>query len=467
MEELKPFPNYKDTNLHWLEQIPEHWTIYRNKLIFQEIIDPSKNGSEDLLTVSQYTGVTRRKERFSNDNMLITRAASLVGYKRVQPNDLVMNIMLAWNGSLGVSSLRGITSPAYCVFRAKMDVHQKYLHYLLRTPLFTGVFKTVSTGVIESRLRLYPDAFFRLSSLLPPKNEQELIARFLDYYEVLISRYIKVKQKQIKLLDEKKQAIIQDAVTRGLDSSIRFKASGVDWLIEIPAHWDTLRSKFVFREIDKRSSTGRETHLSMSQKLGLVPSSMIEERRLMSESYVGTKICEKNDIVLNRLKAHLGVFALAPQQGLVSPDYTIFRAIRKINPRYFELLMRTPAFRVELRKRAKGIVQGFWRLYTDDFYDINLIIPPLEEQNAIIAYLEDELLELNRVIERVNSEIRLTLEYRTRLITDVVTGKLDVREAAKNLPEIETLDTPESATIEDLELSDELEDAEEIEDANE
>ena len=187
----------------------------------------------------------------------------------------------------------------------------------------------------------------------------------------------------------------------------------------------------------------------------------------MSESYVGTKICEKNDIVLNRLKAHLGVFALAPQQGLVSPDYTIFRAIRKINPRYFELLMRTPAFRVELRKRAKGIVQGFWRLYTDDFYDINLIIPPLEEQNAIIAYLEDELLELNRVIERVNSEIRLTLEYRTRLITDVVTGKLDVREAAKNLPEIETLDTPESATIEDLELSDELEDAEEIEDANE
>lgn len=467
MEKLYPFPVYKDSNLPWLGEIPEHWIIRRNKLIFQEIADLSKDGSEDLLTVSQYTGVTLRKERFSNENKPMSRAASLVGYKRVQPDDLVMNIMLAWNGSLGVSMFSGITSPAYCVFRAKIEVHPKYLHHLLRTPMFTGVYKTVSTGVIESRLRLYPTVFFRLHSLLPPKNEQELIARFLDYYEILILRFIKIKQKQIKLLNEQKQAIIQYVVTHGLDSLIHLKPSGVDWLGEIPSHWDVLRSKFIFREIDKRSTTGNETHLSMSQKLGLVPSSMIEERRLMSESYVGAKICEKDDIVLNRLKAHLGVFALAAQQGLVSPDYTIFRAIRKVNPRYFELLLRTPACRVELRKRAKGIVQGFWRLYTDDFYNIRLAVPPIEEQNAIVAYLDDELRELNHAIEKINDEVELIREYRTRLISDVVTGKLNVREAAKKLPEIETLETADSEPSEEDELFDELEETEEIRNADE
>jgi type I restriction enzyme S subunit len=173
----------------------------------------------------------------------------------------------------------------------------------------------------------------------------------------------------------------------------------------------------------------------MSQKLGLVPSSMIEERTLMSESYAGAKICEAEDLVLNRLKAHLGVFALAPERGLVSPDYTVFRADRSVSPRYFELVFRTPACRVELRVRAKGIVEGFWRLYTDDFYQICVPVPPLSEQEAIVAHLDDRLDAINRAIERYSSQVDLIREYRTRLIADVVTGKLDVRQAAAELPE--------------------------------
>ena len=155
---------------------------------------------------------------------------------------------------------------------------------------------------------------------------------------------------------------------------------------------------------------------------------------MLSKSYVGGKVCQKDDLILNRLKAHLGVFALAPQQGLVSPDYTVFRPIRDIRPTYFELALRTPACRVELQKRVKGIVQGFWRLYTDDFYDIRLPFPPLSEQIAIIDHLATFLAEIDNSIEHTQKTIEIIREYNTRLIADVVTGKLDVREAAAQLP---------------------------------
>jgi type I restriction enzyme S subunit len=173
----------------------------------------------------------------------------------------------------------------------------------------------------------------------------------------------------------------------------------------------------------------------MSQKFGLIPSSQIETKRLVSESYAGAKLCEEGDLVLNRLKAHLGVFALAPKRGLVSPDYTVLRPVRKIEDRFFEAIYRTTACRVELRQRAKGIVQGFWRLYTDDFYDIRVPVPPVDEQKLIMAQLDIDLSGLNTAISNLEREINLLREYRTRLVADIVTGKLDVREAATHLPD--------------------------------
>jgi len=259
--------------------------------------------------------------------------------------------------------------------------------------------------------------------------------RFLDWANGRLTRTIRAKRKAIALLNEQKQAIIHRAVTRGLDPNVQLKPSGVPWLGEIPAHWEVLRSKYIYREIDVRSVSGEEMHLSMSQKFGLIPSSELSEKRLISESYAGAKLCDQGDLVLNRLKAHLGVFALAQQPGLVSPDYTVFRPARELEQRYFEAVYRTPACRVELRKRAKGIVQGFWRLYTDDFYDIRMPVPPIKEQMRIMKQLDIDLSGVNTAIDRLEREIELLREYRTRLVADVVTGKLDVREAAAKLPQ--------------------------------
>ena len=173
----------------------------------------------------------------------------------------------------------------------------------------------------------------------------------------------------------------------GLRPYPEMKASGLPWLADVPAHWDVRRSKYGFREVDSRSATGQETHLSMSQRSGLVPASQVE-KSLVSESYVGARLVKKDDLVLNRLKAHLGVFAHARQPGLISPDYTVLRPELCANVRFFEYVLKSSACRAELRVRAKGIVEGFWRLYTNDFYDIRLPMPPLDEQRLIVRFLD-------------------------------------------------------------------------------
>jgi type I restriction enzyme S subunit len=203
------------------------------------------------------------------------------------------------------------------------------------------------------------------------------------------------------------------------------KDSGVPWLGEVPAHWKHLRARYLFREIDRRSQAGTEMHLSMSQKLGLVPSSMVEQRTLVSESYAGGKLCDDDDLVLNRLKAHLGVFAMAKQGGVVSPDYTVLRRIRPMVVQYFEHVLRSPACRHELRVRAKGIVEGFWRLYTDDFFDIRLPAPPIDEQTAIVRFLDHADRRIRRYIRAKEKLIKLLEEQKQAIIHRAVTRGLD------------------------------------------
>ncbi|MBA2491154.1 MAG: hypothetical protein H0V34_05405 [Gammaproteobacteria bacterium] len=185
----------------------------------------------------------------------------------------------------------------------------------------------------------------------------------------------------------------------------------------------------------------------------------MKNRTLVSESYAGGKLCEVGDLVLNRLKAHLGVFALSQYAGVTSPDYTVLRHIEQGSAEYYEQVLRSPACRIELRIRAKGIVEGFWRLYTDDLYDIRLPVPPREERDVIIDYIRIATAEIQTGASLAGSEISLLREYRARLIADVVTGKLDVREAAASLPD-------EPSDMDSLDGVDALVEGEEPEDIN-
>jgi type I restriction enzyme S subunit len=448
IEGLKPYAEYKESGSKWLGAVPAKWKVRNIRTL---ITRRSERNRSDLplLSVAREKGVFVRSlsDKEENHNVI---PEDLSNYKVARAGNLVINKMKAWQGSMGIAPCEGIVSPAYFVFDFRI-ANNEFGQKLLRSQPYVAHFAQASDGVRIGQWDLSIPRMRQIPVLLPDENEQAAIVRFLDHANRKINWFIRVKRKLIALLNEQKQAIIQRAVTRGLNPNVPLKPSDIPWLGDIPQHWDVLRSKYLFREIDERSKSGDETHLSMSQKLGLVPNTEIGARTLVSDNYAGAKLCQKEDLVLNRLKAHLGVFALAPQPGLVSPDYTVLRPVCKLEARYFEAVYRSPACRVVLRQRAKGIVQGFWRLYTDDFYDIRMPVPPFSEQTQIMDHLEIASEQQNTAIARTEREIALMQEYRVRLTADVVTGKLDVREVAAKLPDLpkEAESPPEADALDD------------------
>lgn len=447
--DLKSYAEHKPSGLPWLGQVPAHWGLVPNRGLVRrkKVLVGRRHGDYRLLSLTKQGVIVRDvstgKGKFSSD---------MGTSQEVRSGDFVFCLfdVPETPRTVGLSRHDGMITGAYTVFTTLGRGSPEYFELFYRamddrkllSPLYSGLRNTIP-----------PDRFLGTKTPQPPPEEQAAIVRFLDWANGRLDRAIRAKRKVIALLNEQKQAIIHRAVTRGLDPDVPVKPSGIPWLGDIPQHWEMLRSKYLFREVDERSVSGQETHLSMSQKLGLVPNTSIEVRRLVSDSYAGAKLCQPMDLVLNRLKAHLGVFALASQPGLVSPDYTVLRPVREMCPAFFEALYRSPGCRRELFVRAKGIVQGFWRLYTDDFYNIVMPVPPVDEQRSIMARLGVDLGQLNIAISRLESEIELLREYRTRLVADVVTGKLDVREAAARVPD-EVV--PEAAAEDDGEIEGEI-----------
>jgi type I restriction enzyme S subunit len=201
--------------------------------------------------------------------------------------------------------------------------------------------------------------------------------------------------------------------------------SGITWASTLPSSWKTTRCRYLFREVDERSTDATDPHLSMSQKLGLVRSDLVTQRSLVSESYLGARRVVRGDLVLNRLKAHLGVFSLAKERGVVSPDYTVLRPQSLPCVQYYERLLRSDACRHELKIRAKGIVEGFWRLYTDDFYDMKVPLPPPEEQAAIVRFLDYADRRIRRYVLAKQTLIKLLEEQKQAIIHRAVTRGLN------------------------------------------
>lgn len=422
----KPYPAYRDSGLPWIEKIPEHWDVLPNFAVFAERTERGFAALE-MLSVTIDQGIIRQADLLKNSSKKDSSNEDKSQYKRVAVGDIAYNKMRMWQGAVGVSECEGIVSPAYIVLTPREDINTRYFHYLLRTPDYTAYSRAYSYGICDDQLSLRFEDFKRMYSPVPPRREQDYITRILDCKLAEIDQFIAGKRRLIELLNEQKSVIINHAVAKGMTPTVKMKPSGIEWLGEIPEHWEVRRARFLFREVNERSATGHETHLSMSQKYGLVESSRVVLLTLQSASFAGFKICRENDLVLNRLKAHLGVFARASMTGLVSPDYTVLRPEAGVVTSYYERLFRHPAYIGALTKAAKGIVVGFWRLYTPEFYDLRLPVPPASEQKMIMSETATETADITSAIARAEREIEIVNEYRTALISDVVTGKIDVR----------------------------------------
>ncbi|CAG0999779.1 hypothetical protein ANRL4_03047 [Anaerolineae bacterium] len=432
---MKPYPEYKDSGVQWLDKLPATWSISRGKGIFRVIDIRSATGDEELLTVSSSDGVVPRSQK----TVTMFMAESYVGHKLCWPGDLVINSLWAWMQGLGFARHHGLVSSAYSVYRPKTAYTEywRFFHYLLRSAAYKWELQTRSKGVWLSRLQLSDAAFLDMPIVIPPIEDVLAIVRYIDHANWRIDRYIRAKRKLIALLKEQKQAIIQQAVTHGLEPNVRLKPSGVEWLGDVPEHWERRRLKTVLTPVDQRSSTGKETLLSLRRDHGIVIFADHFTRPPQGATMIGFKIVEIGQIVVNRLQANNGLIFRSSLRGLVSPDYSVFDAKSPIDMEYLATLLRTALYRAHFRRESTGLgtgTAGFLRLYDDRLLETIVWLPPLQEQSQILASIDSEAQEIIRLVERAQLEIDLIREYRTRLIADVVTGKIDVRETAQQLP---------------------------------
>lgn len=403
---MERYSEYKDCGVQWLGKIPKHWDVIKAKYLWNEVFSFSENGSENLLSVSQYDGVTQAKNE--------SRSESLKGYKKVAKDNLVINIMLAWMGGLGVSEYNGIVSPAYCVYRLKKAANPKFMHYLYKTPMYLAEFARHSTGVIPSRWRMYTDDFGQVLTLIPPIDEQDKIVSYLDKVTSKIDEAIAQQQKMIDLLNERKQIIINNAVTKGLNPDAPMKDSGIDWIGEIPEHWEQKRLRFLcnIKTGDKdtidREDNGKYPFYVRSPKIEHINSFSFDgEAVLMAGDGVGA------GKVFHYVKGKFGCHQRV---------YIIYN-FKNVEGEYLYYYMQIKFKHIIEQYSAKSTVDSVRLFMLQNF---NILIPSTQEQNNIISHIKNATVRIDKVISFQQRMLALLQERKQIIINDVVTGKVKV-----------------------------------------
>ena len=403
---MERYPSYKPSGVKWLGEIPSHWRLVKSKYLWKESFATSENGNEELLSVSQYDGITPAKGD--------SRSESLKGYKIVSENDLVINIMLAWMGGLGVSNYNGIVSPAYCIYKLIDDSNPKFLHYLYKTPLYLAEFASHSTGVIPSRWRMYTDDFGQVLSLIPPRGEQDAIVSYLDERTAKIDAAIAQQQKMIDLLNERKQIIINHAVTKGLNPNAKMKDSGVEWIGEVPEHWEVMRMRYLC----SITTCNKDTINRVDD--GLYPfyvrSPKVE--RINTYSYDGEAVLMAGDGVGAGKVFHYVNGKFDYHQRVYN-----FYNIKKIKAKLLYYYMKSHFRYVIEQLSAKSTVDSVRLNMIQDFM---VVIPSMQEQLDLIEYLDSQMKNLDDSISMFENQISLLQERKQIIINEVVTGKVKV-----------------------------------------
>ena len=438
---LRPYPAYRNSGLGWLGEVPKHWELRRGKTVFRCIDERSETGSEELLTVSSDRGIVPR----DSTSVTMFKARSYVGHKLCWPGDLVINSLWAWSRGLGVSRYHGIVSTAYGVYRVRRKARAlpDFIHALVRSEAFNWELRVRSKGIWISRLQLTDDSFLRAPLLLPPISEQGAIVRFLNAADRRIRRYIRAKERLVELLEERKRALVHEAVTGRIDVRAgqpypAYKDSGVEWLGKVPEHWEVAGLGYRYE-----------------QCLG----KMLDRKRITGECLVpylrnaDVQWDEINVADLPRMDIHpdeIPRYTVQPGDLLVCEGGEVGRcaiwkgeidrcgfqkALHRLRPRDDErdsprFLYYALSVAVTCGAFADGHESTIAHLTGEKLRRHRFAFPCADEQVAIVGFLDDAVRRIRAAISATQRQIELLREYRTRLIADVVTGKLDVRETA-------------------------------------
>jgi type I restriction enzyme S subunit len=459
--DLKPYPAYKDSGVPWLGEVPEYWDMQRGKWIFSYKKEPNTNGFNTNVLSLTLRGVVNNNP--GDPEGLVPK--DYATYQLFRKNDLVFKLIDLENlrtSRVGLVHEDGIMSPAYIRLSAKSDTNIQFFYQQFFDLYERGIYNQLGAGV---RSTLGPTDLLNLPILVPGTIEQNSIVRFLNYADRRIRRYIRAKQKLIKLLEEQKQVIIHRAVTRGLDPNIRLKPSGVEWLGDIPEHWDVRKLKRIARLNPSRTES---SHLRDLNKLAtFLPMERVSTRGEVDSSlqlpirdlWQGFTYFRQGDVLLAKITPCFEngkgacLTTLPTEIGFGTTEFIVLRAGKLIQPEFLYQLIHLAIFRDMGIESMTGSA-GQQRVSFDFVANFVLPVPPVKEQKTILKRIEESTKQIESGISRALQEISLLKEYRTRLIADVVTGKLDVRDAAASLPdEIETPDIPDDELMDENETA--------------
>lgn len=419
------YESYKPTGVEWAPEAPDHWDV-KPIAAAARVISEANRPDLELLSVYLGQGVIR----FSDVDAKRTNATSLdlSKYQVVRPGNLVLNNQQAWRGSVGVSEHTGIVSPAYIVLDLKDSFDRRFADYYFQTTTTVSHFLVSSKGVGTIQRNLYWPALRRCPVTIPPLPEQRAIAAFLDGKCATIDEAVRIKEEQIRLLAERRQILIQQAVTRGLNPDAPMNDSGIDWIGQIPAHWEVHRSKFLFTQ-SKELARKDDIQLSATQSYGVIPQEQFEElvgRRVVkiSTNLDKRKHVELNDFVIS-MRSFQGGLERAYSTGCIRSSYVILRPSSQVNPDFFGYLLKTPRYIHALQITGNFIRDG-QDLTFENFADVDLFVPPYNEQVEIAAHIQNGCDAIDRAISLKESQITVLREYKTSLINAAVTGKIKV-----------------------------------------
>lgn len=430
---------YKDSGVEALGEIPNDWEVLRFRDIcdFGKGLNITKENLEDVGIPCVNYGEVHSKYGFEvnpeahqlkcvSESYLKSSPKSLLRYGDFVFADTSEDI--DGSGNFTYLNSHQMTFAGYhtVIVRPKNNINVRFLAYVFDSLSFRNQIRKAVKGV---KVYSITKSILKDTTIwLPDVDCQHEISQFLDTKVGELNQAIAIKEQQIALLKERKQIVIQKAVTQGLNPNVAMKDSGVEWIGKIPEHWEVIRAKFLFNEVDERSSEGQEELLSVSHMTGVTPRSEKNVSMFMAEDYSGSKLCKKNDLVMNIMWAWMGALGISAYEGIVSPSYGVYRQTKQntFNAQYLEYLLKTTKYIEHYNRVSTGLHSSRLRFYGYMFFNMKIGFPSFEEQNEIIEAINEQSIKIDLALNNLTAQIEKLKEYKTTLINDAVTGKIKV-----------------------------------------
>lgn len=416
----------KNSGVEWIGEIPVDWEMKKVKSFLRERSEKN-HANEEVLSLYREYGVIPKNSRNDNHNVTSQDTSS---YKFVKKDNVVINKMKAWQGSLAVSKYQGIISPAYYIYEIRNtgEIVPEFLHYALRNPLYTQEYKRLSAGLRVGQWDLNKSEFNSLLYPIPSVKVQIKIVSYLNEKIELIDKVVEDTKQSIEELKKYKQSLITEAVTKGLDGNVEIKDSEIEWIGEMPKEWNLVKVNRLFAIKKNIANQNGYDVLSVTQS-GLKVKDITRNEGQMAADYSKYQIVQPKDFVMNHMDLLTGWIDIAAQEGVTSPDYRVFytKDTELVSNEFYLYVFQICYTNRIFYGLGQGVSNlGRWRLQTDKFLNFYLPLPPVNEQQAIVTFLNGKLVEINSMIEQKKDLLGELEQYKKSLIYECVTGKKEV-----------------------------------------